>query len=66
MRMLVTQLVFDACLVVQVREALYSSLNSMGAFEGGSTRVLDVFAGSGSVGIEALSRGNLAVMVLDM
>lgn len=36
----------------RVREALYSSL---GALDG--VRVLDLFAGSGALGIEALSRG---------
>ena len=40
----------------RVREALMSSLYSqMGGFEG--VRVLDAFAGSGALGIEALSRG---------
>lgn len=40
----------------RVREALFSILSSRGvSWEGG--RVLDCFAGSGSLGIEALSRG---------
>lgn len=40
----------------RVREALFSLLASrLGGFEG--LRVLDLFAGSGSLGIEALSRG---------
>jgi 16S rRNA (guanine966-N2)-methyltransferase len=40
----------------RVREALFSSLESeLGGFEG--VRVLDLFAGSGALGIEALSRG---------
>ena len=40
----------------RVREALFSSLYSLlGGFEG--LRVLDAFAGSGALGIEALSRG---------
>ena len=40
----------------RVREALFSSLYSLlGGFEGVS--VLDAFAGSGALGIEALSRG---------
>ena len=40
----------------RVREALFSSLYSMrGGFEGAV--VLDAFAGSGALGIEALSRG---------
>lgn len=42
----------------KVREALFSSLAYMGLFEpNAGTRVLDMFAGSGSVGLEALSRG---------
>ena len=40
----------------RVREALFSSLYSLrGGFEGAA--VLDAFAGSGALGIEALSRG---------
>lgn len=40
----------------RVREALFSSLDSqLGGWEG--VRFLDVFAGSGAIGIEALSRG---------
>ncbi|MET0822062.1 MAG: 16S rRNA (guanine(966)-N(2))-methyltransferase RsmD [Aeromicrobium sp.] len=40
----------------RVREALFSSLESeLGGFEG--LRVLDLFAGSGALGLEALSRG---------
>jgi 16S rRNA (guanine966-N2)-methyltransferase len=45
-----------------VREALFSILASMGADESG--RVLDLYAGSGALGFEALSRGATeAVMV---
>eukprot|EP00741_Cyanophora_paradoxa_P024627 tig00000269_g23778.t1 len=40
----------------KVRAALFSMLYDLGALDGGG-RVLDCFAGSGSVGIEALSRG---------
>lgn len=41
----------------RVREALFSSLESeLGGFDP-ELRVLDVFAGSGALGIEALSRG---------
>ena len=39
----------------RVREGLASALESRGALDG--ARVLDLFAGSGSLGIEALSRG---------
>ena len=38
-----------------VRGAMFSMLEARGAVEG--TRVLDLFAGSGALGIEALSRG---------
>lgn len=39
----------------RVREAIFDVLGSMDAVEG--SRVLDLFAGSGAMGIEALSRG---------
>lgn len=39
----------------RVREAIFNSLYSLGAVDG--DRVVDVFAGSGALGIEALSRG---------
>lgn len=39
----------------RVREALFNALDSMGAVEG--ARALDAYAGSGALGIEALSRG---------
>lgn len=39
----------------RVREAVFNSLHSMSILEG--ARVLDAFAGSGAMGIEALSRG---------
>ena len=39
----------------RVREAVFNSLYSLGATEG--VRVLDLFAGTGALGIEALSRG---------
>lgn len=39
----------------RVREAMFNSLFSLGAIE--DARVVDVFAGSGALGIEALSRG---------
>jgi 16S rRNA (guanine966-N2)-methyltransferase len=38
-----------------VREALFAILSSAGAVEG--ARVLDLYAGSGALGLEALSRG---------
>ena len=42
-----------------VREAIFNSLHSLGAVEGAT--VLDLFAGSGALGIEALSRGARAL-----
>jgi 16S rRNA (guanine966-N2)-methyltransferase len=39
----------------RVREAIFNSLHSLGAVEGAVA--LDLFAGSGALGIEALSRG---------
>ncbi len=39
----------------RVREAVFNSLHSLGAVE--DATVLDLFAGSGALGIEALSRG---------
>ena len=39
----------------RVREAVFNSLHSMGAVE--DATVLDLYAGSGALGIEALSRG---------
>ncbi len=39
----------------RVREALFSSLGHRGALEG--ARVLDLYAGSGALGLEAVSRG---------
>ena len=46
----------------RVREALFSALEARGAIE--DAEVLDLFAGSGALGIEALSRGaSTAVLV---
>ena len=44
-------------MMAKVREAVFSTLNYLGLFESGTARVLDIFAGSGSVGLEAISRG---------
>lgn len=40
-----------------MREAVFSTLGFMGLFDANTTRVLDIFSGSGSIGLEALSRG---------
>ena len=47
----------------RVREALFSILASMEAVEGAS--IVDLFAGSGALGIEALSRGANQVTFVD-
>jgi 16S rRNA (guanine966-N2)-methyltransferase len=47
----------------RAREALFSSLASRVGIEG--TRFLDLFAGSGAVGLEALSRGAAAVTLVE-
>lgn len=47
----------------RVRESLFSMLNSRGAVE--DARVLDLFAGTGALGLEALSRGGTHVTFVD-
>jgi 16S rRNA (guanine966-N2)-methyltransferase len=47
----------------RVREAVFNSLHSLGAVEGAT--VLDLFAGSGALGIEALSRGAAEATFVD-
>jgi 16S rRNA (guanine966-N2)-methyltransferase len=47
----------------RVREALFGALGSLGAVE--RARVVDLFAGSGALGIEALSRGAASVTFVD-
>lgn len=47
----------------RVREAIFDILASLGAIEGAT--VLDAFAGSGALGIEALSRGAASVTFVD-
>ena len=49
-----------------MREALFSTLDHVGAFSANTTRVLDMFAGSGSVGLEALSRGACHTTFVDL
>jgi len=46
-----------------VREAVFSMLHSLDAVEG--ARVVDLFAGSGALGIEALSRGAKEATFID-
>jgi len=47
----------------RVREAVFNALHSLGAVE--DAAVLDLFAGSGALGIEALSRGAAAATFVD-
>lgn len=47
----------------RVREAVFNALDSLGSLRG--ARVLDAFAGSGALGIEALSRGAAAATFVD-
>lgn len=48
----------------RVREALFSALESaLGTLDG--RRVLDLYAGSGAVGLEALSRGAVAAVLVE-
>jgi 16S rRNA (guanine966-N2)-methyltransferase len=47
----------------RVREALFNTLGSLGAVE--DSRVADLFAGSGALGIEALSRGAESCVFVD-
>ncbi|GAA2103640.1 16S rRNA (guanine(966)-N(2))-methyltransferase RsmD [Brevibacterium salitolerans] len=47
----------------RVRESLFASLEGMGALA--EARVLDVFAGSGALGLEALSRGGERAVFVD-
>jgi len=51
----------------KVREAVYSTFTSFGLYEEGiATRHLDIFSGSGSVGLESLSRGAQHCTFVDM
>jgi len=47
----------------RVREATFNALHSLGALEGAT--VVDLFAGSGALGIEALSRGAAHAVFVD-
>jgi len=49
----------------RVREALFNQVTAMHLFEDRSVRVLDLFSGTGSVGIEALSRGAAECIFVD-
>jgi 16S rRNA (guanine966-N2)-methyltransferase len=47
----------------RVREAIFSRLEHLGVLDG--ARVLDLFAGSGALGLEAASRGASEVVLVD-
>ena len=47
----------------RVREALFSALEARDALEGAS--VLDLYAGSGALGLEAVSRGAASALLVD-
>jgi 16S rRNA (guanine966-N2)-methyltransferase len=47
----------------RVREAIFSALDARGALDG--ARVLDLYAGSGSLGLEAGSRGAVSVTLVE-
>lgn len=47
----------------RVREAVFNALGSLGAVDGAT--VVDLFAGSGALGIEALSRGAASVVFVE-
>lgn len=49
----------------KVREALFSTLTSFGLYDA-ACRHLDIFAGSGSVGLESLSRGASHCTLVDL
>uniref|UniRef100_A0A7S4SVZ1 Uncharacterized protein n=1 Tax=Alexandrium monilatum TaxID=311494 RepID=A0A7S4SVZ1_9DINO len=49
----------------RVREALFNQVTAMHLFEDRSVRMLDLFAGTGSAGIEALSRGAAECIFVD-
>lgn len=47
----------------RVREAIFSALEARGGLDG--TRVLDLYAGSGALGLEAASRGAASVVLVE-
>lgn len=47
----------------RIRESIFSSLESKGALEG--SKVLDLYAGTGALGLEALSRGSSSAVLVE-
>ncbi|MGF1647850.1 MAG: 16S rRNA (guanine(966)-N(2))-methyltransferase RsmD [Kineosporiaceae bacterium] len=47
----------------RVRESMFSRLESLGAVDG--ARVLDLYAGSGALGLEAVSRGAVSAVLVE-
>ncbi len=58
--------VFVRPMMGKVKEALFNGLLSIGAMDGPNVSFLDVFSGSGSIGVEALSRGAKHVTFVDI
>ncbi|CDJ63569.1 hypothetical protein, conserved [Eimeria necatrix] len=52
-------------MMAQVREAVFSMLQSLGIFACSNLRVLDLFCGSGALAIESLSRGAQQAVLVD-
>ncbi len=65
-RKIQTPNVFLRPMMGKVREALFSGLSSIGAMDGPNVSLLDVYSGSGSIGVEALSRGAKHVTFVDI
>ncbi|HVF06297.1 MAG TPA: 16S rRNA (guanine(966)-N(2))-methyltransferase RsmD [Frankiaceae bacterium] len=49
----------------RAREGLFSTLESLRGLDWAGARVLDLYAGSGAVGLEALSRGATAAVLVE-
>ncbi len=49
----------------RAREGLFSTLESLRGLDWDGARVLDLYAGSGAVGLEALSRGAAAAVLVE-
>ncbi len=65
-RKLQTPNVFLRPMMGKVKQALFNGLFSIGAMDGPNVSLLDVYSGSGSIGVEALSRGAKHVTFVDI